>query len=406
MNRTQLRTAKTLSVLLFLAWTTACEPMPDPQRPGYPGVGDAVSSKDVNGLGLPDAPFAAPEGLAVVGDFLVVANSAYGYDERGNLTFGTGFVTVVDRRDRRVAHRIPMPVKNPQIVVESGERVWVLCSGQTTFDGTQVTPVTDGALVGIRVDQLLTAQTPDVVIPIPLDPTRPLMGYPSSLTIAGGRAWIGSGTAAAIFVADLKTSTLVRGPSDPVMLGDADVQDTMVLGTGPVGYLLAASFNRDLIWMLDATTGNPVSGTPFEVGVAGAMDGVLALAWRDGGVPNVFVLLGMASQVDAVTLNNGAPRVVREFIKTGSLPNAMALDGDRLLVLSSGANNVRGFDAGTGNALPFRAVCPFASNPYAMAVGEVEGRHELYVSGLRANAVYVFDAGTGINPGTALQEIR
>jgi outer membrane protein assembly factor BamB len=390
---------RTALALLLTAWTWACEPMPEPFRFD---LGDGTGETDVGG----EAAFAAPEGLGVAGDYLVVANSAFGYDG-GQLVFGPGFATIVDRRDRRVVNRVPMPAKNPQFVAVADGHAWVLCSGQTAFDGTQVTPRTDGALAGIRIEDLATADAPDVVIPITLDASRPLVGYPSSLTILDGQAWIGSGTSPALFVLDLATGTWTHGPDDPILLGDPDEQDTMAVASGPDGRLLVASYNRDLIWMLDAGSGQPVAGTPFEVGTPGTMDGALSLAWRPEGTPDLFVLLGMASGVAAVSIQDSGPQVLDRFIvNAGSLPNMLLVDGDRLLVLNSGDNNVRAFDAATGAGLPFQATMPPAANPYAMAVGDVGQRHELYVTGLGSDTVYVFDASAGSNPGATRDEIR
>lgn len=399
MRRIRTNTARNGMVLLWTALAWGCEPMPEPQRPDLGGgSGDAA----VGG----EAAFSAPEGLAVAGDYLVVANSAFGYDG-GDLVFGTGFATVVDRRDRRVVNRIPMPAKNPQAVAVDDRRAWVLCSGRTAFDGARVRPETDGALAGIPLDTLDAATEPDVVVTIPLDASTPLVGYPSSLAIIDDRAWIGSGTAAALFVIDLTTGTLVRGPENPILLGNAADQDTMVVAPGPARRLIVASFNRDRVWVLDVATGEPVAGTPFEVGTPGVMDGLLSLAWRPEGTPDLFVLLGMASGVAAASLGDGGPQVIDRFVvNAGSLPNMLLVDGNRLLILNSGDNNVRAFDAATGAGLPFQATMPPSANPYAMALGDVGQRHELYVTGLGSNAVYVFDAGGGVNPGTTRHEIR
>lgn len=392
-----------LALAVALGMLSACEPVPETvPADSDPGAkldsrgeaSDAAAWSETEDASLPSTAFAAPEGLAVAGDFLVVANSHYGYDANG-IYYGAGFVTIVDRIGRTVANRIPLPARNPQVVQTADDRVWVLCSGVTTFDGENVLPLSDGALVGISVDRLADAMEPDVVIPIGRNAAHPLVGYPSSLVLTGGRAWIASGTVAAAFVVDLDLETLVRGPDDPVVLGDLDVQDTMSLSPGPDGRLLAGSFNRDRVFVLDPTTATPIDDMTFEVGVDGMMDGVLSLAWRDGSQPNVFVLLGLANRVAAATLGVGTPDVIQRFAVTGSIPNAIMVHGDRLLVLNSGDNNVTAFDAVTGAALDFRATCPLSSNPYAMALGERDGRQELYLTGLLANAVYVFDAQSG-----------
>jgi len=392
-----------IALAVVLGMPAACEPVPetDPADPGSLSEADtgeeapdATGWTETGDSSLPASAFSAPEGLAVAGDFLVVANSHYGYGGAA-IEYGTGFLTVVDRDARTVVHRIPLPARNPQVVRTLGNRVWVLCSGTTTFDGANVLPLTDGALAGIPLDRLADAEGPDVVVPIGRDPARPLVGYPSSLTLAGGEAWIASGTSAAVFVADLASGELVRGPDNPVALGDLDVQDTIATAPGPGGLVLAGSFNRDRVFAIDPQTRAPVDGLAFDVGTPGAMDGVLALAWREGGAPDLFVLLGLASRVAAATLGNGTAVVDPQFAVTGTTPNGILVDGDRVLVLNSGDNNVTAFDAVSGDALGFRAVCPLSSNPYAMALGERAGRKELYVTGLLSNAVYVFDAQSG-----------
>lgn len=393
-----------------LAWLAlaGCEPVPDAMlRPDGGATGrDGAAPSDSGDDRLPPTNFAAPEGLAVAGDYLVVANSRYGFDGAG-VVFHEGFATVVDRRTARVVNRIPLAAKNAQVVATGADRVWILCSGQTRFDGAQVIPDGEGALVGIPLAGLATADAPDRVIRLPLDPARPLVGYPSSLAIVGDRAWMGSGTAAALFQADLGAGRLVRGPDNPVLLGAVGDQDTLTVIPGPPGRLIAASFNRDRVWVLDAATGAPIDGLSFEVGVSGSMDGILAAAWRPDGPPNLYLLLGMASRIAAVTFGAGTPQVFGNFAGTGSLPNSLLLDGDRLLILNSGDNNVRAIDAATGIELAFWASLPLSSNPYGMAVGDVAGGgRRLYVTGLMSNAVYVFDAGPGVVPGGQTQEIR
>ena len=136
------------------------------------------------------------------------------------------------------------------------------------------------------------------------------------------------------------------------------------------------------------------------------MNGIVSMVYRDQGQPNLYVLLSLANRVSAITLGGAKPQITDRFITTGSLPNALALDTDRLLVLNSGDNSIVGFDLETGNQVPFMATLPPSSNPYGMALGGGTLDRRLYVTGLMSNSVFVFDGSTGINPGATSVEIR
>lgn len=346
---------------------------------------------------LPDRDFATPEGITLAGRHVVVANPDFRYDGQ-RMVFGTGFLTVVDRGSRQVVQRIALPCRNPQEVSWDGTRLWALCSGETTFDGTLVRPAGQAALVGL--DRSGDPFRIVAWMPIVPSPTHPLVGYPSSMAFLDGRAYLASGTTAALLVADLEAGHLLRSPDAPLSLeslglgGLAD-QDTVKVLTGPPGVLLAGSFNRDRVLAFRLPGGAPDPIQSLEVGVEGMLDGVLDLAWRPGGTPELYVLLGLAQRVVAVSDLLGAPRVDDRFAVTGTMPNRILLDRDRLWILDSGDNRVTAVDADTGRPLEVRALMPPGTNPYAMAAGDWEGRPELYVTGLRSNSLWVFDADTG-----------
>lgn len=382
--------------LVLLAFM-ACEPMPTGS--------DDVYVPDTS-AGLPESAFSAPEGLVVVRDFLVVANTNYGYAGR-SIAFGQGFITVIDRVTRQVVNRIPMPAKNPQIVATGpgpdgaspDSYVWVLCSGETTFDGQNLVPASDGALVGIATERLETAENPDVEISIKKSAEYPLVGYPSSLTVFGDSAWMGSGTTSAVFMADLKAGLLERGPANPIVLGDLDVQDTMVLAAGSLHGLFVGSFNRDRVFVVDTQTQKSLEDLSFEVGNPGSMDGILSIVSSPNTPDTILILLGLSNLVAEVDLGSGAPEIDNRHAVTGSLPNGLLADAGRILVVNSGDNNVTAFDQVSGDGSGFLATCPTSSNPYAMAVASVGQRRELYVTCLMSSAVMIFDADTGESLG-------
>jgi len=397
-----------LATVWVLGLLAACEPtfdsrdlseprdLPTPEDAASADVpGDDLSFPDPGPL--PEGNFAAPEGVALADRYAVVANSAFHYDGQ-RMVFGTGFLTVVDRKTRQVVQRIALPCRNPQEVSWDGAHLWALCSGETSFDGALVRPAGGAGLVGLD----LSGAPLRIVsfLPIPPSTAHPLAGYPSSMVLRDRRAYLGCGTTAALLVADLLQGRMQRSPEDPLPLaslglGDLETQDTVKVLAGPGETLLAGSFNRDRVLAFTLAGDEPVPLRSLEVGAAGMMDGVLDLAWRPGGTPELYVLLGLAQRVVAVSDLLGNPRLDDRFAVTGTMPNRLLIDGDRLWVLDSGDNRVRAVDADTGEDLEIRATMPPGTNPYGMAVGEWEGRRELHVTGLRSNSLWVFDARTG-----------
>jgi len=363
---------------------------PDQPPPDVPG--------DLPETGpLPDGDFATPEGIALADRYVVVANPAFRYDGQ-RMVFGTGFLTVVDRGTRQVVQRVALPCRNPQEVSWDGSRLWALCSGETSFDGTLVRPAGQAALVGLDL-----SGTPFRIVsylPVSRSASHPLVGYPSSMALRDGLAYLGCGTTAAVLVADLDGNRLVRSPEDPwslaaLGLSGLEDQDTVKVLPGPQGMLLAGSFNRDLVVAFGVTGEVPTPAGSLEVGVPGMLDGVLDLAWRPGGTPELYVLLGLAQRVVAASDLLGSPRMDDRFAVTGTMPNRLLLDRDRLWILDSGDNRATAVDADTGKPLGLRAAMPPGTNPYALAAGDFEGRRELYVTGLRSDSLWIFDADTG-----------
>ncbi len=381
-------------IVLVLAGceTEKSQPFPDSGLAG----GDVPGASDVSPDAVASPPtFAAPEGVAVVGGYAFVANAAYRFGDNGTV-FDEGFVTVVRLNDFQVVNRIPTTAKNPQVVVASGGQVVVLCSGETTWDQTAgvIRPVSDGAVEVLEVSSAATATAPTRVIPLPVAGSGSLIGYPSSLVVTpdGRVAYAGSGTTAAVFKVDLQTGQVLRGSDNPITLGDLAVQDSLTVENGPPDILFVGSFNRDLVFALDTGSDAPAAA-PFQqmdAGKTADMDGVLDLAYRSQGTPDLFVLLGLANAVQSVTTVQGQASV-KTLATTGLYPNRIALWGGTLLILNSGDNNVTAVDIATRQDLGAVAVFPAGANPYDMAVAEWGGRTMLYVTGLVSNTLYEVD---------------
>ncbi len=381
--------AAALVVVLLLA-PAGCDRLPESELSGDFDVPVSDPGGDVTG-----ASFATPQGVAVSQGLAFVANPDVGYSGQ-TLVFGPGFVTVVRLADGSIVERVPVAARNPQVVAAAGDRVVVLCSGATAFDGTTVRPAGDGSVVVLDAVRAAAGQ-PSLVreIPVPASLEHPLVGYPSSLALSadGSRAWLGSGTAPALFLVDLDAGTVLRGAANPVALGNLDAQDTIVVRPGPVGSLLVGRFETNEVAVLDASTGasSPAYPVPFPIGAGSGAAGVQDLALRSGGTPDAWVLLGLASSISSIDTALGPAGVRNGFATTGLYPNRMILDGDRLLVVNSGDNNVTAYDAGTGDSLGRVAVFPPGTNPYDIAVYKDGDRTMAAITGQQSGSLFLVD---------------
>lgn len=399
---------KAFVILGLVLWTFACS-SEQSQRGGDEGVGgpdffslDALphdegpeaaqtfDAKEEVG-GEPGPNFASPEGLALTKDYVFVANTNFSY-EGDKIVYGEGFVTVVDRAKFAVVNRVKTYGKNPQVVAVRGGKLYVLCSGETTFDAEkgQVLPVGESTLEALDLAMVASAPKFEKVWKVSPPPPGSLVGYPSSLAFSpdGKYAYASSGTTAAIFKFDLTTSEVIRGSDNPIEVGDLTKPDTLTLKEGPQNILFLGSFNRDKVFAFD-TSRDALAQWPFgelDVGKTKDIDGVLDLAYREGGTPDLFILLGLAKTVMAATTQIGQPSV-KELGITGDWPNRIALWKGVLLVLNSGSNNITGFSVETGKDLGVLVVLPKNTNPYDMVVdGDL-----LYVTGLLSNDLTEID---------------
>ncbi len=380
---------------------TGCESLPDAGTSGEPD-GLVQDSGDE----LPSGSFAGPQGVAVARGLAFVANPNYRYSGQ-SLVYGKGFVTIVRLADGTVIDRVPTGARNPQAVVASGDRVVVLCSGATFFDGSVVLPQGDGSVLVLDAAEA-DAGRPSLVreIPLPRSLVHPMVGYPSSITLVLGasRAWLGSGTSPVLFLVDLDGGQVLRGADDPVVLGDTGVQDTIVVRSGAEQILMVGRFESDEVLLLDAVTGAPVQShlQPFGVGSPGQMDGVLDIVERPGGSPDIFALLGLASSVAAIDSTRGLAGVHNGFAGTWLSPNRIVLDRDRLLVVNSGDNNITAIDATAGTSLGKVAILPVGTNPYDIALFVEGSRRLAVITGQKSQSLYVVD----LDDGVVVREVR
>ncbi len=347
--------------------------------------------KDVPGLPS-DRAFSRPEGVAFWQDRVFVANANFAY-QGASLVYGEGFVTVVDASDAVVLNMIGLPCENPQEVVVSGDRLWVLCSGQTSFDSEEsiVRPVTSGGLCGFDLDGIETAVSPSVVIPLPnLEGT--VVGYPSGMVVKDGLAWVASGTVAALFVVDLETGTAIRGTSNPVFLGPGDAQNTTLVSPGPDGLLMVGLFNDDKVQLLDPVGLSVVDEPwgPIVVGQAGLLDGLLDI--ESDGV-TTYLLMGLANQVLSFDTASGPAAGVRKLARNLLTPNRMKLLDGNLYVVNSGSNSLSVVDSVTGDVRTL--ALPVNCNPWDLALEPSDRGVTAWVSCLKLNRLVAVDITDG-----------
>lgn len=343
-------------------------------------------------------PFASPEGVAVTEEYVFVASTAF---DTTAMTYGDGFVTVIRRSDLRPVNKVFTSHKNPQVLTVFQGNLYVLCSGETSFDTTTyiVSPKGDASLDVFKIEAITLSSadmfglgtpvsTPSATIEIPLSTTNPLVGYPSSLAITddGRFAYAGSGTAGAVFKLDLISNKALRGTDNPIVLGDLSLQDGIKVATGPNGSIFAGSFNRDLLFAIGSDDKPGALGwESLDLGKTSDMEGVQDLAFRTEGKPDLFALMGIASAITAVSTVDG--KVTTDYSKTGLYPNRIVLANDRLFVVNSGDNNITAIDANTGKNLGTVAVFPAGTNPYDMAIhGDIA-----YVTGFATNSLFEVD---------------
>jgi hypothetical protein len=347
-----------------------------------------------------DANFLAPEGIIISNDRVFVANASFAYSG-SELLYGAGFVTVLDATTGQVVNRIPLPFLNPQELGVAGNRLWVLCSGQTHWDSTRemVVSKSSGGLVAIDLDTADVATGPSLAVPIDSDEGA-LVGYPSGMYLAGNTAWLASGTTAAIFKVDLLNGEVTRGPHNPVMVGDIDTQNTTVIGEGPDGLIMVGLFNSDTVFLLDPETGEKLSSpwAETQVGSAGQIDGILDIVYSaDRG--KAWLLFGLANKVVSFDGDPGPGAGVEQVISGVATPNRIKLFDNELFVVNSTGNSISSVDLESGAISKVRAALPPNCNPWDIdvAVGTYAGvaGSFAWVTCLKLNSVVVVDLGTG-----------
>ncbi|NUN13912.1 MAG: hypothetical protein HUU55_09805 [Myxococcales bacterium] len=314
------------------------------------------------------------------------------------LSFGQGFITVIDTKTTNFTNKVSTSAKNPQFITSLGSEVLVVCTGETHVDLAtgHHTARGPGALDRFTEDDLFSGTHPSTSIPIPASAMNPIIGGPGSIAVTGDQtaAYIGSGLSATVFKVDLVNNSLVRGTDNPIVIRDTSGNDTMAVHWHPDGFILAASFNSNLIFRLDPVTDELV-GNPIDVGLTKDLEGPISIAVRPGESPDVFVLLSVANSVTALDLRQDEPGVHAGIVATGPVNNRIYSFGDSLWIVNSGGNNLqRVHIPGYGSTLPF-AIFPVGSAPWDATFVHSDGHSLAYVTLNLHNGVAILDLKTG-----------
>ncbi|MCK5796583.1 MAG: hypothetical protein KAI47_05345 [Deltaproteobacteria bacterium] len=261
------------------------------------------------------AVFSAPQGVAASDRWILVANTAFHFDAAGKPAFGQGFVTVVDRARRQVVATIPTTQRNPQRIAIVGDRAYVVNSGIVEFVAGGVATVREGG--GIDILALDGSGPPRSVlhnIPLPTSDTDARVGAYGSIAVApdGRTAFLGSGTRGDVFVVDLKTRRVLRGPKDPLALfptppGENDLTTVRWLGSK----LAVLDFNHDVLCLSDDVKGFLARRRCVDIGKDPQLiEGPIDVARGDDG--GYLVAMSLANRLYRVTLRPGSGDVMVE----------------------------------------------------------------------------------------------
>lgn len=323
--------------------------------------------------GPPAAPPAAapglfdhPQALLFVDGMLVVANS--GFRDGGPGAWAPGSLTVLDPTSGEAIARLPTSRPNPQALHRHGDLLYVVDTGPLDLTGDPPRAGGPGAVDVFPIADLTRADGPARSHPLPLPADgsgRP--GGPIDLALRGERAVVTSAVADVVWVLDAARGAWVRGPADPVRLGE---DGAISLGLGAVrawsGGFAVVDFNADRLHLLDPA-GSP-TGCAVELGEHPDVFEGAGAPVVDG--DTLYVALAFAGRIRAVdlaALADGCAAPVRTVAEgLGQVPNHMALHEGRLFVVDSGDNAVRAYDPATGRRAG-EWLLPVGSNPFAVA---------------------------------------
>ncbi|MCI0454216.1 MAG: hypothetical protein L0Y68_04375 [Candidatus Dadabacteria bacterium] len=225
---------------------------------------------------------------------------------------GNGFLTIIDADTNEIS-KIETSGVNSNGITPINGNLYVVNIGNTIFDtdtgnftcdfnfqpsidviNTQSNTIID------TINISLSAQNPNVCSPNRLEPTPD-----------GKFGYMGLGLVGALLKVDLQNNTVVRGPSNPIIITDlSDLNFTADIQIRDDGLGFTTLFNTDQIAVIDTDTDevNPFPFiAPFPAGLRAdnpnsqLFDGVQNLAIRsDGNFPDIFYITGISMKLGSV----------------------------------------------------------------------------------------------------------
>jgi len=339
--------------------------------------------------------FWSPQGIATSDSFVLVANTGL-YMEGAESRYGQGFITVIDRKTRRVVGRVETSRPNTSEVVIRGQHAYAVNSGGLTVDSGLARPTTGGS-----VDVLdLSAGAPAAVqqtIKLGLSAKDARIGSYGSLfpDAAGKLAYMGSGTRGDAFKLDLQAGKVLRGPEAPIVLFPTRQGDNGMTIVRPWGAGLALlSFNTEELCLSEDLAGDLAQRTCHSIKVQqDLLSGPVDLARAPDG--SALVVMTLANAIYRVDLATSPFALTGKLTSTGLASNRVKVHRGLAYIVNSLSANLQRVDLATGKSeLPF-AVLPSGSNPYDIAITTEGGRDLAWVTLLRAHAVALVDLATG-----------
>jgi hypothetical protein len=341
--------------------------------------------------------FYAPQGIAASERYVLVANSGFHF-EQGKPAYDPGFVTLIDRRSRRVVSRVPTSALDPQRIAVRGDRAYVVSSGRVGIDEVGLAvPLTDGAFDILDLGTSTPPSAPLASITLGRSPDdRRIGGYAGLVLSPDGKvAFVGSGTRGDVFKVDLEHLRLARGPERPIAIfptpaGENGLTVPVTMGDG----VAVLDFNTDELCVSRDLEGDLTARSCSSAGVHDdLLEGPIDAAITESG--DLLVLMSVANALYRVDPRKIPFSVDRTFATTGLANNRVVVHQGYAYVLNSLSNNLQRIHLGTRQSdLPF-AVLPVKSNPYDMVVTEEPEGDVAWVTLYQSHQVALVHLGTG-----------
>lgn len=359
---------------------------------------DATPDTGTPDLGpAPQTPyFKGPQGIGATSKYIIVAspNAAYG---SSGMVYGQGFITLIDRKTRKVLRKINGSQYNTQHVTVDKEIAYIVNTGKLAFDSSYLgTAASEG---GIDILDL-TSSLPSAVtanIKLGLNTSDARIGAYGSLVVStdGKTGMLGSGTRADLFTVDLVNRKVQKGPDSPIVAFTTPSGKNGLTGVRPFGNGVAvASFNSDELCVADSLTDFETKKICGTVGVQSTLsEGPIDVAMGSDG--SALVLMSIANALYKIDVKKTPFTINATYAKTGQANNRILVHKGYAYIINSMSNNLQRVNLSTGASdLPF-ATLDAKSNPYDLCITtEAEG-DVAWVTLQMADKVALVNLGTG-----------